>query len=73
MTTFTPSVYEFANRLKQCKGRSILKIRTSYRFIFKWIVEKNMKTQESDYISIHSIEKLIQVRLPTSAFLGNTW
>ena len=73
MTTFTPSVYEFANCLKQCKGRSILKIRTRYWFIFKSIVEKNTKTQESDYISIHRIEKLIQVRLPTSAFLGNTW
>ena len=73
MTTFTPSVYEFANCLKQCKGRSILKIRTSAWLIFKWIAEKSTKTEESDYSGIHSIEKLIQVILPTSAFLGNTW
>lgn len=72
MTTFTPSVYEF-NCLKQCKGRSIPKIRSSVRFIFKWIVEKNTKTQEIDYIGIHSIAKLIQVISPTNAFLGDTW
>ena len=73
MTTFAPSVYEFVNCLKQHRGRSALRTRSSVRLFFKLMLQKKTKNSGNDYIGIHGIEKGIQVISPPSAFLGNTW
>lgn len=60
MTTFAPSVYEFVNCLKQRRGRSALRRRSSVRLFFKLMLQKKTKTSGNDYIGIHGIEKGIQ-------------